>query len=444
MKSIASKFYMILGMFLLSSLIILAQNKDIEKGKQLIEKAMNEKDNAKRGEMISKARELLMKGGMKSPEIAELLGNAYLAKRDYTNAANSFGAASKEARKVGYKQIAYLQLEDAFAATDPKTESKTLRSAISFFTKAEAFKEGARAIGDKYYDKGDLDKALEYYLQADAKDKIEKVASDYKNKGDDIKAAETYLQLKNETGYQAAGDIYFSKKNYEKAFDAYYAGNITSGLKRYADELAAQGKKQEAEQMYVKVAEAYINKDDKATVIKMAEEQVKKSNFALAATFYDKAGEDLKASKYKAYTKLMNFEFDEAKTLLEANGEVSLAKAVTANLKFLTPLATSAYNLDEIKRNEPKVDYETDANGNKVPVKADLKALEDYYKNTKGSITDELYRVSSNITKITDPELKNLMRLRFLQYKATSNILNPETFSIKLQKPQVSFKDAML
>jgi hypothetical protein len=442
MKSEIKKI--LLSFFCMGALWSFAQNKDIDKGKELINKAMNEKDNAKRGELITKARETLMKGGLKAPEIAELLGNAYLEKKDYTNAANSFGAASKEARKVGFKKIAYLQLEDAFAATDPKTEAKTLRSALSFFTKAEAFKEGARATGDKYYDKGDADKALEYYLQAEAKDKIEKVAADLKAKGEDIKAAETYLQLKNEVGYQAAGDIYFSKKNYDKAFDAYYAGNITSGLKKYADELAAQGKLEEAQQMYVKVAEAYINKDDRASVIKMAEEQVKKSNFALASTFFDKAGEDLKASKYRAYTKLMNFEFEEAKSLLEANGEASLAKAVTANIKYLTPLSNSAFNLDEIKKGEPKVDYETDANGNKVPVKADVKALEDYYKNAKGPITDELYRVSANITKIADTELRNLMRLRFLKYKATGNILHPETFSIKLQKPQVSFKDAML
>ena len=211
------------------ALTVTAQNKDLDKGKEIVTKAMAEKDNAKRGELITKARQLLMKGGLKSPEIAELLGNAYLEKKDFTNAANSFGAASKEARKVGFKKLAYLQLEDAFTAADAKTETKTLRAAMSFFTKADAFKEGARAAGDKYYDKGNTDKALEYYLQAEAKDKIEKVASDYKSKGEDIKAAETYLQVKNEAGYQAAGDIYFSKKNYEKAFDAYYTGNITSG-----------------------------------------------------------------------------------------------------------------------------------------------------------------------------------------------------------------------
>lgn len=421
-----------------------AQNKDIDKGKSLVDKAMSEADNAKKNELIQKARESLMKGGMKSQEIAELLGNSYIESGDLARAATSFASAAKDVRAVGMKKIAYLELENAFAATDDKMHGKILRSTLGYFRKASAEPEGNRAVGDKYYDKGDLETALQYYINADAKDKIDKVAADYKAKGDDIKAAETYLLAKNERAYELAGDIYFAKKDYEKAFDAYYNGKVTSGLKKYADQLQKDGQKEQAEQMYVKVAEAYIEKEDRATVVKMADEQVKKSNYGLAATFYDKAGEDLKAAKYKAYMQLMDFQFDEAKAALEINGEASLAKAITTNLKFLYPLATSAYNLDQIKSGEPQIDFVTDDSGNKTPNKADVTAVENYYKDQKAAIASEIYAVSASVTKITDTELKNLMRLRFLRYKATSNILNPETFGIKLQKQQVSFKDAAL
>lgn len=444
MKHSITKLMLVL--FLLVSTLVFAQNKDVDKGNNLLKKAMEQSDKAKRNELIQNARESWMKGGLKTPDIAVILGNAYLEIKDYTSAASSFGSASKEERKVGFKKLAYLQLEDAFASTDPKLEVKTLRSAISFFTKADAFKEGARAAGDKYYDRGadSYTKALEYYIQAEASDKIGKIADDYNAKGDDLKAAETYMLQKNESGYQKAGDIYFSKKNYDKAFEAYYAGNNFAGLKKYADQLASEGKTPEAEQMYGKVADAYINKDNKPAVGKLAEEQIAKSNYGLAATLYDKIGEDVKASKYKAYNKLMAFEFDEAKALLDANGEASLAKAITANQKFLDPLMNVAYNFDEVRKSAPAIGMTTDDNGNKIPEKADQKAFEDYYKNAKGQITDDCYKLSANITKITDPELKALMKKRFLQYKAVGNILNAETFAIKIQKAQVSFKDAIL
>jgi hypothetical protein len=428
------------------SATVFSQNKDIDKGDQTLKKAMEQTDRAKRNELIQKAREQWMSGGLKSPEIAVKLGDAYLEIKDYQAASTSFGSASKEERKVGFKKLAYLQLEEAFASSDPKMEVKTLRSAISFFTKADAYKEGARAAGDKYYDRGadSYGKALEYYIPAEASDKIGKIAEDYLAKGDDIKAAETFMLEKKEEGYKKAGDIYFGKKNYDKAFDAYYAGNITSGLKKYAEQLMAEGKTTEAEQMFGKVADAYLNKEDKASVTKMGEEQVAKSNYGLAATLYDKAGDDLKASKYKAYTQLLSFEFEEAIKLLEANGEASLAKAITSNLKFLTPLANVGYTLDEMKKGAPSIGTVTDANGNKVPEKADVKAFEDYYKNAKGQIFDQCNTLALNISKITDPELKKLMRQKFLQFKAVGNILNAESFAVKIQKAQVSFKDAIL
>jgi hypothetical protein len=437
---------LIAGLLLCSSTAAFSQNKDIEKGNQTLKKAMEQSDKAKRNELVQKARQQWMAGGLKSPEIAVKLGDAYLEIKDFQAASTSFGSASKEDRKVGFKKLAYLQLEEAFASTDPKMEVKTLRSAISFFTKADAYKEGARAAGDKYFDKGadSYGKALEYYIPAEASDKIGKIADEYVAKGDDIKAAETYMLQKKEEGFQKAGDIYFAKKNYDKAFDSYYAGNITSGLQKYAVQLMAENKTSEAEQMFGKVADAYLNKEDKASVIKMCEAQVAKSNYGLAATLYDKVGEDVKASKYKAYTQLLTFEFDEAIRLLEANGEASLAKAITANMKFLSPLATVGYSLDEIKKAAPTIGTVTDATGQQVPEKADVKAFEEYYKTAKTQVFDQCATLAANVNKISDPELKKLMRQKFLQFKAVGQILNPETFAIKIQKAQVSFKDAVL
>ncbi|MFM2307819.1 MAG: hypothetical protein RLZZ367_2488 [Bacteroidota bacterium] len=124
-----------------------AQNKDIEKGKEILAKAMEQKDASKKNEMVQKATESFQKGGMKR-EMYALIGDAFLDKKDYTNAQSNYSRCDKPEKKEGMKKLAEAYVEDAFSG-DEKNEPKALRKAMDFYTKAEAAKEGARAIGDR-------------------------------------------------------------------------------------------------------------------------------------------------------------------------------------------------------------------------------------------------------------------------------------------------------
>ncbi len=426
-----------------------AQNKDVDKGKELLTKAFDQTDNVKRGEIITKARESFTKGGLKPQEVAVLIGDGYLSKKDYTNAATAFGSASKEEKKVGFKKLAYLQVDDAFQAADIKAETKLLKSAMSFFTKADALKEGARAIGDKYFDRGadSYAKALEYYQIANAGDKITTIAETYEAKGaeGEMQAAETYKLAKTPEAYKKAGDIYYAKKEYGKAFDAYQSGNIVEGIIKYANHLVATGQNAEADNLYNRVADAFAEKDNKAGLIKLADDLVGKHNYGTAVKLYDKAGEDLKANKYRAYEKLGSMDFEEAKALFTTSGDAAMAKAITDNTKQLAPLKDLDFNLQQMRDAQPQIGMEQDeVTGESRQNKADVKAVSDYYKTSKDQIVTQVYALSTSVPKITNPELKKLVMEKFLSYPAVGNILNKETFAIKLQKPQIALKDVYL
>src|SRR3982750_4820441 len=119
-----------------------AQNKDIDKGKETLKKAMEQKDAAKRNEMVQKATESFQKGGMKR-EMYALIGDAFLDKKDYVNAQSNYSRCDKPEKKEGMKKLAEAYVEEAFSG-DEKNEAKALRKAMDFYTKAEAAKEGAR------------------------------------------------------------------------------------------------------------------------------------------------------------------------------------------------------------------------------------------------------------------------------------------------------------
>ena len=55
-----------------------AQNKEVDKGKAALAKAMEQKDASKRQELINSAREDFQKGGLKTQEVAIILGDTYL------------------------------------------------------------------------------------------------------------------------------------------------------------------------------------------------------------------------------------------------------------------------------------------------------------------------------------------------------------------------------
>lgn len=432
----------------------LAQNKEIDKGKEELTNAFKQKDAQKKQEMIAKAKETLQKGGMKPQEMAVLVGDAYLDNGDLVNAQNSYAAASKEDRKEGYKKVADAMVDAAFSgdesdAKNEKNETKMVNKAMSLYNKAGAADEGARNIGDKYYAKGPagLDKALDFYIQGKADAKLEGIAKEYFDKGGDNedKAAEIYMKLKTPEGYGKAGDIYYNRKEYQKASDAYLAGNNAEGIRKYADYLYSQHRNEEGDNMFVKLAKIYNNQKDMDALEKLANECTAKGSYALASRIYDQAGNSTMSDKCKGYAKLIDFDLDSAKLLFTSVGEQNMVKAINDNTKLLTPLKDVSDNFEELKRNEPSITAITDSvTGVSKPSDSDQKTLEDYYKSIRDQVIKDVFQVSAAYGKLTDAELKKFTRQRFLQFGAIRSILDNETFAIKKQKQDIKVKDIAL
>jgi hypothetical protein len=427
-----------------------AQNKEIDKGKESLNKALEQKDMSKRNDMINKAKEELAKGGMKAPEIAMLVGDAYLDKGDLKNAANSYGAASKEDKKAGFKKVADAFVDGAFSG-DAKTEAKAIKDAMSYYGKAgaDALKEGALNIGDKYYAKGpdSYNRALDFYMTAGAMDKVDGIAKELFDKGGDNedKAAEIYLRLKTPAGYEKAGDIYFNKKEYQKAIDAYQAGNVAEGIRKYADYLYAQNRNEEADNFYVKLGEILGTEKDDAALEKLANECMSKGSYNLAARIYDKAGNSSLSSKCMGYAELIAFNLDSAKMFFGEINDAAMVKKIADNEKVLSPLKDVAENFDEIMRGVPAMNMITDSvTGQAMLSASDQKTLEDYYKSVRDQIIKNVFDVSAKMAKLTDPELRKFARMRFMHYGAIRQILDTESFAIKKQKQDIKVKDVVL
>ena len=67
-KILAASLMLLLFIFQAS-----AQNKDVDKGKEELNKALEQKDPSKKQDMVNKARETLQKGGLKPQEIATIM-----------------------------------------------------------------------------------------------------------------------------------------------------------------------------------------------------------------------------------------------------------------------------------------------------------------------------------------------------------------------------------
>ncbi|HWB64968.1 MAG TPA: hypothetical protein VG603_15730 [Chitinophagales bacterium] len=426
-----------------------AQNKDIDKGKEELTKALDQKDASKKQDGISKARELFQKGGMKPQEISVTLGDAYLSKGDLQNAANNYNAAGKEEKKEGLKKVADAYVDAAFAEEDEKKANRDINYAMKYYGKADATEEGARGIGDKYYEKGadSYDKALQYYLIGGANAKVEQIAKEYFEKGGDNedKAAEVYIKLKSPEGYEKGGDIYFDRKEYQKAIDAYLAGSVTSGIKKYADYLYTQHRNEEADNLYIKLGEIMGTKKDDNALEKLAGECMKKGSYDLAARIYDKAGNTTMSDKCMGYEKLIDFDLDSAVMYFNLISDAAMSKTITDNTKLLTPLKDYAENLDDLMKLAPPVNMITDSvTGQSTPSASDQKLLDDYYKSVRDQVIKDVYGVSAGYAKLTDPDLKKYAHIRFMRYGAIRKILDPETFSIKKQKLDIKTQDVVL
>jgi tetratricopeptide (TPR) repeat protein len=429
-----------------------AQNKDIDKGKETLKKALEQTDAYKKQDMINKAKEMFAKGGLKPQEINVILGDAYLEKGDLVNATNSYNTATKEEKKIGLKKVAEAYVDQAFSGEDEKNMAKSLKKAMDLFGKAGEPKEGARMIGDRYFEQGEKSypKALEYYLIGEANVKIEQIANSYFEKGGDneVKAAETYLRLKTREGYKKAGDIYYNRNEFQKAIDAYLAGGIGEGIKKYAEFLYSEHRDEEADNLMLKLADAFSEKKDDEALEALAAETQKKGSYALAAKLYDKAGSVSKGDVCRAYDALIGFRLEEAKSLFAQAADPSvqaMAKLITDNQKFLNPLADLADNMEDLKKNAPFVNLITDSvTGKSVPSPSDQKLQEDYYKSILQQIIKNVNDIAANYAKLTDPTLKKFVKQRFLQYGAVRNILDKETFVVKKQKQDIKVKDVIL
>ena len=241
---------------LLASVQLSAQNKDIEKGKEKLKEAFKQKDQAKKNEYIQNATELLQKGGLKTPAVSQILGDAYLEEGDLAHAEGKYGQCDKEGKAEGYGKVAEAYVEQAMG--DAKQESKLLDKAMKDYTKAGKAKEGAASIGDKFYERGEqyYPKAIDYYFRGVDTPSVIKIARDYEKKG--AEGMTPAFDLYKRAGlFKKAGDLAWDSKQYAKAYDAYSAGDITEGMRKCADIFYSLGQESEAQNIYIKMVETY-------------------------------------------------------------------------------------------------------------------------------------------------------------------------------------------
>ncbi len=427
---------------------IFAQSKDETKAREVLSKAMTQTDVAKRQEGINKAKEGFMKAGMKPQEVSAIVGDAYLDKGDLVNATNSFNASTKELKKEGLKKVAEAYVEQAFNEDD-KAQTKSLAKAMSLFGKSDATKEGARMIGDRFYEKGmsAYPKALDYYVVGEGAVKIEQIAKEYFDKGgeNEIKAAEAYLKLKTPEGAKKGGDIYYARSEFQKAIEAYLSGGVEEGIHKYADYLYAEHRDEEADNLIVRLADSYAEKKNDEAVEKLAASTMNKGSYLLASKLYDKAGNVSMGDKCRAYDALLGFRLGEAKELFTTSNDLAMVKTITDNEKGLNPLQYLAENMEDLMKNAPPVNLITDSvTGKSVPSSSDQSMQEDYYKSIREQIIKNVNDIAVNYAKLTDVNLKKYVKQRFLRYGAVRNILDKDTFAVKKQKVDIKVKDVIL
>jgi hypothetical protein len=260
-----------------------------------------------------------------------------------------------------------------------------------------------------------------------------------------VKAAETYLKLKTPEGAKKAGDIYYARNEFQKAIEAYLSGGVAEGIQKYADYLYSENRSEEADNLIVRLGDAYSDKKNDEAIEKLAAATMNKGSYLLASKLYDKAGNVTLGDKCRAYDALTNFRLEEAKGLFTQVNDAAMVKLITDNQKVLTPLQDLAENMDDLMKNAPFVSLVVDSiTGKSVPSVSDQKTQEDYYKSIREQVIKNVNDISANYLKITDPTLKKYVKQRFIKYGAVRNILDKETFAIKKQKQDIKVRDIVL
>src|ERR1043165_47216 len=318
---------------------------------------------------------------------------------------------------------------------------------MEFYGKAEATKEGARVIGDRFYEKGEsgYEKALQYYIIGESAVKVEQIAKLYSDKGDETKAAETFLKLKDKESAKKAGDIYYARKEYQKAIDAYLSGGVEEGVQKYADYLYSENRNEDADNLIMRLGDTYAEKKNDEANEKLAASVMNKGSYILASKLYDKAGNVSMGDKARAYDALTNFRLEEAKGLFNQINDAAMVKLITDNEKVLKPLQDLAETLEALQKNAPTLSMVVDSvTGVSTASSSDQKMQEDYYKSVREQIIKNVMDISTNFAKLTDPSLRKYVKMRFLKYGAVRNILDKETFAVKKQKQDIKIKDVIL
>jgi len=427
----------------LAAINVNAQDKNVAKVDALIVKAEQATDKIKKTEYYNEAASLIMTAKLGKDQFVKI-GDSYLGAGDVLNAAKFYGRCDADDKKAGYVKIGHKMIETAF--DDPKAETKTMRKAIDYFTKGGAAAEGYEAVGDAYYNKGKDSylQAADYYASGNVTAKLDKVAGEFFADNKPRLAADVYMKTNNEAGFIKAGDLYFKAEEYNEAFTAYDKAGYAEGIKKYADKLYEEGKTSDGDAQYTRVGEVYAAKSNPEGLKQLAKASEDRSNFAMAATFYEKAGETDKAGQVRALDRLYSLDFEGAKTEYETLGKLEMVKAINANLKYLEPLKDVLYYFDEVKKAAPTISYYVDTITKKrTPVKTDVDAFNAYYKEAAGTIVDNCYIVSANVPKILHPGLKEAMMNKFKQYGAIRNVLD-SAFGKKLQKADATGKDVVL
>lgn len=425
----------------------ISQNKDIDKGKEILAKAFTQTDMAKKNEMIQKSAELFAKGGMKR-EFNYLIGDAFLEHNELTQAASYYGRCDKGEKADGYKKLADAYVDLAF--NEPKAEAKHLKNAVNYFNKSASIGEGAKKIGDRFFEMGEgsYAKALDYYFMAKDTADIEKVADKYAEAGGEKTkdAIEVYKRVGTKSAYITGGDLAFKNKQYDDAYLMYSTVKHAEGLRKCAMQMYDLGNEDQANKIYLEMVSAYMKTARTDEVNKLGEQNVAKKNYLLASQIYDIAGEKKKSLKYLGYHKVTTLELDSAKIYLEEAGDdVDLVKSFAANETALSLLRMVKNDFEDWVRQKPKVEYDTDANGKLIPKATDESMLIDYYKNIKDAIVEDVTTISKNVPLIKNAQLKELMKASFHQYPAVKNILDNTTLAtFKLPKNNIQVKDVYL